>query len=170
MLYILLQKFGWCSCYTCLMSKVKPCHFQRRNRSNVCYLIRTFTFSTVPVNLYAFCLSNFLTVSICAAPGLYCCDRAEEAHCQTACKRILRTMNTEHEIMEGLIEECGSQPLPQDPLWQCFLGSAHPPTKTDPETSPTAKMDCAKLHCCSKANTSQCRSAHSHIFSKLGFD
>lgn len=91
--------------------------------------------------------------------GLYCCDRAVEAHCQTACKRILRTMTTEQEIMEGLITECGSQPLPQDPLWQCFLGSAHPPTQSDPESPPIAKMDCAKLHCCSKANTSHCRSA-----------
>lgn len=146
------------------MSIVKPCHILRSSRSNARYLIRTFTFSIVPVKLCAFYLSYFLTVSICAAPGLYCCDRAEEAHCQTACKRILRTMNTEHEIMEGLITECGGQPLPQDPLWQCFLGSAHPPTKSDPETSPTAKMDCAKLHCCSKANSSQCRLAQSHLF------
>uniref|UniRef100_A0A6Q2WU40 Reversion-inducing cysteine-rich protein with Kazal motifs n=1 Tax=Esox lucius TaxID=8010 RepID=A0A6Q2WU40_ESOLU len=88
---------------------------------------------------------------------LYCCERASEPHCQVACRRILRTMTTEHEIMEGLIDECGSQPLPQDPLWQCFLGSAHPPTKSETETSPTAKMDGAKLHCCSKANTSLCR-------------
>ncbi|TSK16068.1 Reversion-inducing cysteine-rich protein with Kazal motifs [Bagarius yarrelli] len=105
------------------------------------------------------CVANYTKSYPTRSPidSLYCCDRAEEAHCQTACKRILRTMNTEHEIMEGLIAECGSQPLPQDPLWQCFLGSAHPPAKSDPETSSTAKMDCAKLHCCSKANTSQCR-------------
>uniref|UniRef100_A0A8B9RIA1 Reversion-inducing cysteine-rich protein with Kazal motifs n=1 Tax=Astyanax mexicanus TaxID=7994 RepID=A0A8B9RIA1_ASTMX len=105
------------------------------------------------------CVANYTKSYPTRSPidSLYCCDRAEEAHCQTACKRILRTMTTEHEIMEGLINECGSQPLPQDPLWQCFLGSAHPPAKSDPETAPTAKMDCAKLHCCSKANTSLCR-------------
>ncbi|CAB1341182.1 unnamed protein product, partial [Coregonus sp. 'balchen'] len=68
----------------------------------------------------------------------------------------IRSPIDKHEIMEGLIDECGSQPLPQDPLWQCFLGSAHPPTKRETETSPTAKMDGAKLHCCSKANTSLC--------------
>ena len=66
-------------------------------------------------------------------------------------------MTTEQEIMDGLIAECGSQPLPQDPLWQCFLGSAHPPAKTDVDTPSPAKMDCAKLHCCAKANTSLCR-------------
>lgn len=66
-------------------------------------------------------------------------------------------MSTEHEIMEGLIEECGSQPLPQEPMWQCFLGSAHPPSPPEEETPHPAKMDCAKLHCCSKANTTLCR-------------
>uniref|UniRef100_A0A3P9AN91 Reversion-inducing cysteine-rich protein with Kazal motifs n=1 Tax=Esox lucius TaxID=8010 RepID=A0A3P9AN91_ESOLU len=99
---------------------------------------------------------------------LYCCERASEPHCQVACRRILRTMTTEHEIMEGLIDECGSQPLPQDPLWQCFLGSAHPPTKSETETSPTAKMDGAKLHCCSKANTSLCRDMCQEISTNWG--
>lgn len=105
-----------------------------------------------------------------SSPGLYCCDRAEATHCQVACRRILRTMSTEHEIMEGLIDECGSQPLPQEPMWQCFLGSAHPPSPPEEETPHPAKMDCAKLHCCSKANTSLCRyssvkaSTFMHIF------
>ncbi|XP_030205196.1 reversion-inducing cysteine-rich protein with Kazal motifs [Gadus morhua] len=89
--------------------------------------------------------------------SLYCCDRAEDAHCQVACRRILRTLSTEQEIMEGLIEQCRSQPLPQDPMWQCFLGSAQPPAKPHEEPLPPAKMDRAKLHCCSKANTSLCR-------------
>lgn len=105
------------------------------------------------------CVNNFTKSYPIRSPldSLYCCDRAEQSHCQTACRKILRTMNTEHEIMEGLIEECGSQPLPQDPLWQCFLGSAHPPSPPEEETPHPAKMDQAKLHCCSKANTSLCR-------------
>lgn len=90
-------------------------------------------------------------------PGLYCCDRAEAPNCQTACRHLLRTMNTDQEIMEGLIKECGTQPLPQDPMWQCFLSRAHPPSPPEEETPHPAKMDCAKLHCCSKANTSVCR-------------
>ncbi|XP_026148357.1 reversion-inducing cysteine-rich protein with Kazal motifs [Mastacembelus armatus] len=105
------------------------------------------------------CVSNFTKSYPIRSPidSLYCCDRAEATHCQIACRRILRTMNTEHEIMEGLIEECGSQPLPQEPMWQCFLGSAHPPSPPEEETPHPAKMDSAKLHCCSKANTSLCR-------------
>uniref|UniRef100_A0A673C786 Reversion-inducing cysteine-rich protein with Kazal motifs n=1 Tax=Sphaeramia orbicularis TaxID=375764 RepID=A0A673C786_9TELE len=115
------------------------------------------------------CVSNFTKSYPIRSPldSLYCCDRAEETHCQVACRRILRTMNTEHEIMEGLIEECGSQPLPQDPLWQCFLGSAHPPSPTE-ETPHPAKMDCAKLHCCSKANTSLCRDMCQEISTNWG--
>lgn len=105
------------------------------------------------------CVNNFTKSYPIRSPldSLYCCDRAEQSHCQTACRKILRTMNTEHEIMEGLIEECGSQPLPQDPLWQCFLGSAHPPSPPEEETPHPPKMDQAKLHCCFKANTSLCR-------------
>uniref|UniRef100_A0A8C2EBL1 Reversion-inducing cysteine-rich protein with Kazal motifs n=1 Tax=Cyprinus carpio TaxID=7962 RepID=A0A8C2EBL1_CYPCA len=116
------------------------------------------------------CVANYTKSYPIRSPldSLYCCDRAEEAHCQTACKRILHTMSTEQEIMDGLISECGSQPLPQDPLWQCFLGSAHPPTISDPETPPIAKMDYAKLHCCFKANTSHCRNMCLEISTNWG--
>ncbi|KAM6953658.1 LOW QUALITY PROTEIN: reversion-inducing cysteine-rich protein with Kazal motifs [Aplochiton taeniatus] len=120
------------------------------------------------------CVSNYTKSYPIPSPidSLYCCDRAEAVHCQVACRRILRTMTTEHDIMEGLIEECGSQPLPQDPLWQCFLGGAQPPTKTgdggEPEPAHPAKMDCAKLHCCSKANTSLCRDMCQEISTNWG--
>ncbi|KAF7247909.1 Reversion-inducing cysteine-rich protein with Kazal motifs [Varanus komodoensis] len=87
--------------------------------------------------------------------SLYCCDRAEDYACQTACKRILMSMKTELEIVDGLIESCKTMPLPQDPLWQCFLESSrsvHPGVTLHPP--PSTGMDGAKLHCCSKANTS----------------
>lgn len=104
--------------------------------------------------LYAWSLTifNFLT-------GLYCCDRAEDYACQTACKRILMSMKTELEIVDGLIEGCKTMPLPQDPLWQCFLESSrsvHPGVTVHPP--PSTGLDGAKLHCCSKANSSTCRS------------
>lgn len=66
---------------------------------------------------------------------------------------------TEMEIVDGLIEGCKTQPLPQDPLWQCFLESSqsvHPGVTLHPP--PSTGLDGAKLHCCSKANTSTCRS------------
>uniref|UniRef100_A0A672HW58 Reversion-inducing cysteine-rich protein with Kazal motifs n=1 Tax=Salarias fasciatus TaxID=181472 RepID=A0A672HW58_SALFA len=116
------------------------------------------------------CVSNFTKSYPVRSPidSLYCCDRAEAPHCQVACRRILRTMSTEHEIMEGLIKECGSQPLPQEPMWQCFLGSAHPPSPPEEEPPRPAKMDCAKLHCCAKANTSLCRDMCQEISTNWG--
>lgn len=116
------------------------------------------------------CVSNFTKSYPIRSPidSLYCCDRAEAPHCQESCRRILRTMSTEHEIMEGLIEECGSQPLPQDPMWQCFLESSHPPSPPEEETPHPAKMDCAKLHCCSKANTTVCREMCREISTNWG--
>nr|XP_056713840.1 reversion-inducing cysteine-rich protein with Kazal motifs [Euleptes europaea] len=98
--------------------------------------------------------------------SLYCCDRAEDYACQTACKRILMSMKTELEIVDGLIESCKTMPLPQDPLWQCFLESSrsvHPGVTVHPP--PSTGLDGAKLHCCSKANTSMCRELCTKLYS-----
>ncbi|XP_028659896.1 reversion-inducing cysteine-rich protein with Kazal motifs [Erpetoichthys calabaricus] len=98
--------------------------------------------------------------------SLYCCDRAETPSCQAACRRILMTMTTENEIVDGLIEGCKTQPLPQDPLWQCFLEipkSGNPGVSVN--TSPSTGLDGAKLHCCSKANTTICRDLCNKLYS-----
>uniref|UniRef100_A0A4W3JZY4 Reversion-inducing cysteine-rich protein with Kazal motifs n=1 Tax=Callorhinchus milii TaxID=7868 RepID=A0A4W3JZY4_CALMI len=87
--------------------------------------------------------------------SLYCCDRAEDHACQSTCRRVLMTMATEHEIVDGLIEGCKKMPLPQDPLWQCFLESSG--SNNTSNGLPATAVDGAKLHCCSKANTSVCR-------------
>ncbi|KAM4543348.1 reversion-inducing cysteine-rich protein with Kazal motifs [Fundulus diaphanus] len=116
------------------------------------------------------CVNNFTEAYPARSPidSLYCCDRAEAPYCQAACKHLLRTMNTDQEIMDGLIKECGTQPLPQDPMWQCFLSRAHPPSPPEEETPHPAQMDCAKLHCCSKANTSVCREKCQEISTHWG--
>ncbi|XP_042330486.1 reversion-inducing cysteine-rich protein with Kazal motifs isoform X2 [Sceloporus undulatus] len=98
--------------------------------------------------------------------SLYCCDRAEDYACQTACKRILMSMKTELEIVDALIDSCKTMPLPQDPLWQCFLESSrsvHPGVTLHPP--PSTGLDGAKLHCCSKANTSMCRDLCTKLYS-----
>ncbi|XP_037653547.1 reversion-inducing cysteine-rich protein with Kazal motifs isoform X2 [Choloepus didactylus] len=98
--------------------------------------------------------------------SLYCCDRAEDHACQIACKRILMSKKTDTEIVDGLIEGCKTQPLPQDPLWQCFLESSqsvHPGVTVHPP--PSTGLDGAKLHCCSKANTSTCRELCTKLYS-----
>ncbi|KPP66496.1 reversion-inducing cysteine-rich protein with Kazal motifs-like, partial [Scleropages formosus] len=116
------------------------------------------------------CVGNYTKSYPIKSPvdSLFCCDRAEDAHCQSACRRILRTLTTEQEIIDALISECDRQPLPQDPLWQCFLGSAHSPRISDPDPPSTGRTDCAKLHCCSKANTSLCREMCQEISTNWG--
>ncbi|KAL4635116.1 reversion-inducing cysteine-rich protein with Kazal motifs-like [Arapaima gigas] len=116
------------------------------------------------------CVGNYTKSYPIKSPvdSLFCCDRAEDAHCQSACRRILRTLTTEQEIIEALISQCNRQPLPQDPLWQCFLGSAQSPRVIDPDPPSTGRTDCAKLHCCSKANTSMCRSMCQEISTNWG--
>ncbi|KAF3821262.1 hypothetical protein GH733_011415 [Mirounga leonina] len=92
--------------------------------------------------------------------------QAEDHACQNACKRILMSKKTEMEIVDGLIEGCKTQPLPQDPLWQCFLESSqsvHPGVTLHPP--PSTGLDGAKLHCCSKANTSTCRELCTKLYS-----
>ncbi|XP_068092712.1 reversion-inducing cysteine-rich protein with Kazal motifs [Hyperolius riggenbachi] len=100
------------------------------------------------------------------ADSLYCCDRAEDHDCRTACKTILMTKTTEVEIVESIITACKKMPLPQDPLWQCFLESsrsAHPGVTVAPP--PSTGLDGAKLHCCSKANSSICRELCTKLYS-----
>uniref|UniRef100_A0A8C5ME93 Reversion-inducing cysteine-rich protein with Kazal motifs n=1 Tax=Leptobrachium leishanense TaxID=445787 RepID=A0A8C5ME93_9ANUR len=101
-----------------------------------------------------------------ASDSLYCCDRAEDHSCQAACKRILMSKKTETEIVDSLIEGCKTMPLPQDPLWQCFLESsrsAYPGVTVAPP--PSTGLDGAKLHCCSKANSSICRDLCTRLYS-----
>lgn len=98
--------------------------------------------------------------------SLHCCDRAEDYSCQITCRKILMSKKTELEIVDGLIEGCKTQPLPQDPLWQCFLESSrsvHLGVTVRPP--PSTGLDGAKLHCCSKANTSTCRELCTKLFS-----
>nr|AIZ00509.1 reversion-inducing cysteine-rich protein with Kazal motifs [Xenopus laevis] len=97
--------------------------------------------------------------------SLYCCDRAEDPQCQSACKRILMSKKTEPEIVDSLSEGC-TKPLPQDPLWQCFLESSrtvHSGVNIVPP--PSAGLDGAELHCCSKANSSNCRDLCTKLYS-----
>ncbi|XP_061411665.1 reversion-inducing cysteine-rich protein with Kazal motifs [Lethenteron reissneri] len=106
--------------------------------------------------------------------SLHCCERAADSKCEAACRRVLVTIASEQEMVEGLIEGCGRQPLPQDPLWQCFLEGADTGGgrrragggggAQDAASSPTG-LDGAKLQCCSRANSPHCRDLCVGLFS-----
>ncbi|XP_019630428.1 PREDICTED: reversion-inducing cysteine-rich protein with Kazal motifs-like isoform X2 [Branchiostoma belcheri] len=88
--------------------------------------------------------------------GLHCCEQSNDEQCQDRCRRVLVTLTSEQEIVDGLIEGCGD-PLPQDPLWQCFLSASANNGHDTEEVIPVTGLDGAKLQCCSKAATSRCR-------------
>lgn len=126
--------------------------------------VENFCASTSPQLVQ--CVNNYTQSYPMRNPvdSLYCCDRAEDHACQTACKRILMTKRTEIEIVDNLIAACKTMPLPQDPLWQCFLeSSVHPGVTIAPP--PSTGVDGAKLHCCSKANSSKCRELCTKLYS-----
>ncbi|KAM4026628.1 reversion-inducing cysteine-rich protein with Kazal motifs isoform 5-T6 [Anomaloglossus baeobatrachus] len=104
-----------------------------------------------------------------ASDSVHCCDRAEEKTCQAACKMILMSTKSEHDIVEDLIRECKKSPLPQDPLWQCFLESSRSVQNgVTVAHQPSTGLDGAKLHCCLKANSSLCRTDCVQILRKCG--
>ncbi|XP_070565253.1 reversion-inducing cysteine-rich protein with Kazal motifs-like [Ptychodera flava] len=87
--------------------------------------------------------------------NLYCCDRAENDRCRETCQHVLQTLQEDTEIINALIADCGD-PLPQYPLWQCFiLNSGNRPVNNG--VLYNQYLNGAQLHCCAKAATMTCR-------------
>ncbi|KAI8439610.1 hypothetical protein MSG28_013336 [Choristoneura fumiferana] len=82
---------------------------------------------------------------------LPCCQESPSQECRTQCESVLRRTGDSQEIAETLAQECGA-PAIHDGLWQCFLRKDAPP-----DTKDLIPHDVAKLHCCNKATTINCR-------------
>ncbi|XP_055873337.1 reversion-inducing cysteine-rich protein with Kazal motifs-like isoform X2 [Biomphalaria glabrata] len=95
--------------------------------------------------------------------SLLCCDKTQIPGCQSNCRKILNTIMSEDDRIEELIKVC-SQPLPTDPMWQCFLTINTGPKRND--TLPMNRIDNAKLQCCSKAFASRCRELCTQTYKK----
>ncbi|XP_012935696.1 reversion-inducing cysteine-rich protein with Kazal motifs [Aplysia californica] len=89
-----------------------------------------------------------------------CCEHAETSRCRSTCRSVLRTVMSENDRIDELIQAC-SAPQPTDPLWQCFLTN---PSVRKNETAPVSRIDNAKLQCCSKATSSRCRELCTQTF------
>lgn len=62
------------------------------------------------------------------------------------------------------------QPLPHQPLWQCFLSGNHHPSHSSDDGTAVSQIsqigiDSAKLHCCHKALSPKCRRVCSQTYS-----
>lgn len=80
-----------------------------------------------------------------------CCHKSPSPECRTTCESVLRRTGDSQEIANALSKECGAPAL-HDDLWQCFLRTDAPTDAKD-----VIPYDAAKLHCCQKATTINCR-------------
>ncbi|ETE66476.1 Reversion-inducing cysteine-rich protein with Kazal motifs, partial [Ophiophagus hannah] len=139
----------WEYCQAIFRTDTSPGPSQIKTLENYCVSVSPMLLNCVNNYTQSYPMRN-------STDSLYCCDRAEDYVCQTACKRILMSMKTEHEIVDGLIESCKTMPLPQDPLWQCFLESSrsvHPGVTLHPPPSTVLDNVCTKLYTSSWGNT-----------------
>nr|XP_049702919.1 reversion-inducing cysteine-rich protein with Kazal motifs isoform X1 [Helicoverpa armigera] len=90
-------------------------------------------------------------ISTDTAKYLPCCRESNRQECQPTCERVLRSTGVLQEIVDALEVDCGA-PVILDGFWQCFLKKDAPPEPKD-----LIPHDIAKLHCCQKAVTINCR-------------
>ncbi|XP_026321688.1 reversion-inducing cysteine-rich protein with Kazal motifs [Hyposmocoma kahamanoa] len=91
---------------------------------------------------------------------LPCCQKAPSPECRTTCEAVLRRTGDSQEIANALSKECGTPAL-HDDLWQCFLRTDAPADAKD-----IIPYDAAKMHCCQKATTINCRRLCFNTFNK----
>ncbi|KAL0871357.1 hypothetical protein ABMA27_005097 [Loxostege sticticalis] len=99
------------------------------------------------------CLRNMTASTVHADTSKYlpCCHESSRPSCRSACESVLRRTGESQEIEEALSAACGAPSL-HDKLWQCFLRNDAPA-----DTKDLIPHDVAKLHCCQKAKTTNCR-------------
>ncbi|RVE40788.1 hypothetical protein evm_014562, partial [Chilo suppressalis] len=99
------------------------------------------------------CLRNMTASSVHTDTSKYlpCCHESSRTSCRSACEAVLRRTGEPNEISDTLTAACGAPSL-SDGLWQCFLRKDEPTDNKD-----IIPHDVAKLHCCQKAKTTNCR-------------
>ncbi|XP_061379203.1 reversion-inducing cysteine-rich protein with Kazal motifs [Danaus plexippus] len=104
-----------------------------------------------PALLHCFRDLTASTVHTDTSKYLPCCHESPSQECRSTCETVLRRTGESQEIAEALSQECGA-PAIHDGMWQCFLRKDAPP-----ETKDVIPHDVAKLHCCQKGATINCR-------------
>ncbi|CAH2043986.1 unnamed protein product, partial [Iphiclides podalirius] len=91
------------------------------------------------------------TVHTDTSKYLPCCQESASAECRKNCEAVLHRTGESQEIADALALNCGA-PAIHDELWQCFLRKDAPVN-----TKNFVPYDAAKLHCCEKAVTINCK-------------
>ncbi|CAK1587115.1 unnamed protein product [Parnassius mnemosyne] len=91
------------------------------------------------------------TVHTDTSKYLPCCQESASSECRKNCEEVLHRTGESQEIADALALNCGA-PAIHDELWQCFLRKDAPVN-----TKNFVPYDAAKLHCCEKAVTINCK-------------
>lgn len=89
---------------------------------------------------------------------LHCCRYGQSNDCAEICKSNLKLQNfTEGEIIDSLIPRCGGVNLSSE-FWMCFLsGKGNNKNVQNVDDVSRIKQIGIELHCCEKAQSTQCR-------------
>lgn len=117
------------------------------------------------------CVHEVVDVKVIENPEEYmhCCRHADSYDCRSRCQSYLKLNNlTETEMINALEKSCGVVNLSSE-FWMCFLSGKNqdrnPQNVDDMSRIKQIGLDSAKLHCCEKAQTSQCRRGCFYSFS-----
>ncbi|XP_006813981.1 reversion-inducing cysteine-rich protein with Kazal motifs-like [Saccoglossus kowalevskii] len=116
------------------------------------------------------CVHNYTTSLPVRDPteSLHCCEYASDVACKDTCRNVLQTMSRDSDIMDGLTQTCGL-PLPQNPLWKCFLwNSGNNDQEEDNGLLTNSALDGAHLECCFKAFSHTCRDLCVKLYTQNG--
>ena len=110
------------------------------------------------------CVTNSVDTKMLTNPEdyIHCCRYGQSHECSEVCRSNLNHLQnmTQGEIIDTLIPSCGVVNLSSE-FWTCFLNGKNPSKNIDnvEDVSRIKQIgiDSAKLHCCEKAQSTQCR-------------
>ncbi|XP_068200840.1 LOW QUALITY PROTEIN: reversion-inducing cysteine-rich protein with Kazal motifs [Palaemon carinicauda] len=99
--------------------------------------------------------------------NLHCCAASDLATCRAVCRTVLTSDSPQQDILDQLEDACGTVDLTVG-VWKCLFRHSE---GVAPEVRPVSKLgrlglDAAKLGCCSRAVSAECRGLCSRAFSK----
>ncbi|XP_073979383.1 reversion-inducing-cysteine-rich protein with kazal motifs isoform X2 [Rhodnius prolixus] len=142
----------------CGLARNPECHnlcrkwLQNPSHVSRSYLVNACSYPVVN------CINNISKPAHLSAPHkyLHCCDKASDPKCKEACKKILKTRSSTDDVADAF-GDAGCPLTLQDKVSQCFLHNDQDTNPRNLEKPQKVGADAAKLHCCSKAVTQQCK-------------
>ncbi|XP_071543014.1 reversion-inducing cysteine-rich protein with Kazal motifs isoform X2 [Panulirus ornatus] len=99
--------------------------------------------------------------------NLHCCARSDEASCRSVCRDVLTSEAAQQDILDQLEASCGTVDL-TNAVWKCLFRQSEVTAQEVRQVSKLGRLglDAAKLGCCSRAVSAECRGLCIRAFSK----